>query len=74
MRLLSGPPGLTLSLREQKVMATRQNCPNPVPGAIVIVTAAPGAQSGILTYKVQYTLTNGATVESDHTRNVTVVP
>jgi hypothetical protein len=72
--ILSGPPGLTLSLRQQDVMAARQGCTNPVPGAIVVVSAGPQATGGPLRFRVRYTLKDGAQVESGHTREITVVP
>ena len=77
VEIVSGPPGLKLSLRQQDVKAVRQNCSALVPGAIVVVTAPEVSQpsSGTLKYKVRYVLKNGGgNRDSEHSRQIALVP
>jgi hypothetical protein len=65
--LLEGPPGIVLKLREQKVFAVRQNCPNPIPGAIVTLTVQNVASkfSGTVAFRVRY-FTEDGSKQSSH--------
>ena len=59
--VLEGPPGVSLSLKEGMVMARRQNCPNPVPGAMVVVTVRNAKQmsGATVTFRVRYVTFDG---------------
>ena len=39
VEILDGPPNVTASIKEQKVIPRAQNCANPVDGGILLVTA-----------------------------------
>src|SRR5262245_52417510 len=58
--ILEGPPGVVLSIREDMVLARRQ-CPNKVPGGIVVVTVkdVPAKVSGVLRFRVRYNTVDG---------------
>jgi hypothetical protein len=75
LELLEGPPGVVLSLREQPVRARRQNCPDNVPGAVVIVTAKDVAEkaSGTVRYRVRYNTDDGQK-QSSHTFKIDLYP
>lgn len=76
IKVTSGPPGFSLSLKKQDVQTVRQQCGKPVPGAMVVLTAGPDAPLGTTTlrYQVNYLTSLGAHEVSTHTRDVTVVP
>jgi hypothetical protein len=73
--LTSGPPGVVLSLRKENVIAARQQCKQPVPGATVVATTPVVTQpvSGTLKYQVTYLTRNGKRT-SDHSREITITP
>jgi hypothetical protein len=64
--VLEGPSGVTLALREQKVFARRQNCPNQIPGAVVTLTVQTAAAkfSGPVAFRVRYFTEDGRTQSS----------
>jgi len=77
VEIVSGPPGLKLSLRQQDVKAGRQNCSSLVPGAVVVATAPEVTQPSTVTlkYKVHYVLKNGGGKrDSEHSRVISLVP
>jgi hypothetical protein len=74
--VLEGPPGITLSLREESVKTSaRQNCLNNVPGAIVVATAKQGLARSVetLKYRVRYDTEEGQK-QSNHSSRVFVYP
>ncbi len=73
--VLDGPPGLALSIREQEVVARRQNCPNKVPGGVVVVTAreVPAKAAGLLKYRVRYETSDGPR-QSTHSARIELYP
>ena len=67
------PPGASLSLKRGPVIAAHQNCPNPIPGATVIlklVTATPPG-SYTISYTVYYRTMDGPE-SSYHAKEVVV--
>ena len=76
IKITSGPPGFSLGLKKQDVQPYRQQCGKLVPGAMVVLTAAPDAPLGTasLSYQVNYRTTTGSHEVSTHKRDVTVVP
>jgi hypothetical protein len=60
--LLEGPPSIVLALRQQTVYAAPQKCPNPVPGAMVTLTAQSVAAkfSGMVGFRVRYSTEDGS--------------
>ena len=73
--VLEGPPGVVLSIREDMVYARRQNCPNKVPGGIVVATAkdVQSKASGILRYRVRYNTSDGER-QSTHSVQISLYP
>jgi hypothetical protein len=73
--LVEGPPGISLSIREEMVLARRQNCPDKVPGGIVVVTAkdVPSKVSGVLKFRVRYHTVDGER-QSNHSVPITLLP
>ena len=74
--MLDGPPGLTLSLREESVAPlARYKCSNKVPGAIVVLSANgfTSKYSGTISFRVRYLTEDGAK-QSSHKANVEVFP
>jgi hypothetical protein len=72
----SAPPGVSVSLRKKDVKAVRQNCPNLVPGATVVITAPVVTQpvKGIVKYQVAYLVADGGRRTGDYSREITIVP
>ena len=73
--LLDGPPGIELTIREDSVMARRQNCPNKMPGGIVVLTAkdVPSKFSGTIKYRVRYKTEDGD-MQSSHSKSIALFP
>lgn len=73
--VLDGPPGITLTIREQDVFARRQNCPDKVRGGVVIVTvtAVPARFSGTVRYRVRYNTQDGSR-QSSHSVRLDLYP
>lgn len=73
--VLEGPAGVTLSIREQQVTTGRQNCPNQVPGGVVVATAKtiPEKASGTLRYRVRYNTAEGIR-QSTHSIQLSLYP
>ncbi|MBP6818658.1 hypothetical protein V6B08_20580 [Ferrovibrio sp. MS7] len=73
--ILSGPEGLSASIREQTVTARRQHCSQQVPGGWVVFTAGNVAApvKGPVQFRVRYDTTEGQR-QSSHTRQVALFP
>ena len=74
--VLEGPPGITLSLREEPVQTSaRQNCQASVPGAMVVATAKQGLTKNVetLKFRVRYETEEGQR-QSSHSYKVYVYP
>ena len=73
--VVEGPPGVTLSIREEDVYARRQNCSEKIPGGIVVVTAkdVPAKISSTLKYRVRYNTEDGLK-QSNHSVQLTLSP
>ena len=73
--VLESPPGVTVSLKEQPVMARRQNCPTAVPGAMVMATAKDitAKATATLKYRVRYNTEDGQKM-STHTYKLELYP
>ena len=61
VEVLEGPPGITLSIREEPVLPRRQNCAAKVPGGTLVMTAKDVADEseGKLTYRLKYQTKDG---------------
>lgn len=59
--MLQGPSGLSFSLREEPVVARRQNCPEKVPGAMLVANAKDVAATftGTAQVRVKYVTEDG---------------
>ena len=59
--VLDGPAGISFAIREEPVLARRQNCPDKVPGGMVVVTAGKLAEKATVTvkYRVRYNTEDG---------------
>jgi hypothetical protein len=75
VEILEGPSGVVMSLREQPVRARRQNCPENVPGAIVVVTVKEVTEkaSATVRYRVKYNTEDGQK-QSSHTFKIHLFP
>jgi len=73
--ILDGPPGIELTIREESVTARRQNCPNKLPGGVVVLTAREISQqfSGTIKYRVRYKTDDGDR-QSSHSRKIALFP
>lgn len=74
--ILEGPTGVSLSIRTEEVLTSaRQNCPNKVPGGMVVATVkdVPAKVTATLSYRVRYETDEGPK-QSTHTRQVTLYP
>ncbi|MBH1962917.1 MAG: hypothetical protein I8H77_01210 [Comamonadaceae bacterium] len=73
--MLDGPPGVELHIREETVMAKRQNCSNKLPGGVVVLTAKdiPQKFSGTIKYRVRYSTEDGDK-QSSHSKEVFLSP
>jgi hypothetical protein len=61
IEMLEGPPGVTLSIREEPVLPRRQGCADKVPGGTVVLTAKEVTERSDtkLTYRVKYKIKDG---------------
>ena len=75
VEVVSGPPGVSLAVREQPVEARRQNCPGTVPGGVVVATAGPvaAAEKARIEYRVTYDTQEGRR-HSTHTVDLLLSP
>jgi hypothetical protein len=75
VEILEGPPGITLTIRQQDVVPKKQNCPDKVPGGVVVasVKGVPEKISGTLKYRVRYNTTGGLR-QSDHSVQISLYP
>ena len=73
--LLEGPPGLSVSIRQQPVHARRQGCPHQIDGGMVVLTAqdVPEKFEGTIIYRVRYATWDGDK-HSTHRRSVIAFP
>jgi PQQ-dependent catabolism-associated CXXCW motif protein len=73
--LLEGPSGIELTIRKESVMAKKQNCPDKIPGGIVVLTAQdiPAAFSGTIKYRVRYKTEDGDK-QSLHAKEISLTP
>ncbi len=73
VEVLEGPPGVTASVKEQKVLPRKFNCAKEVPGGKLIVTAPAEVKErtqGTLTIRMKYPTKDG---ERQGSRTVSVV-
>lgn len=61
IEVLEGPPGVTLSIKEGKVLPRRQGCVNPVPGGTLVATAKDIEKplNTTITYRLKYKTKDG---------------
>ncbi len=62
VEILEGPPGVTASVKEQKVIPHKFNCANPVPGGHLIISAPAEVKArtqGTLTVRMKYPTKDG---------------
>lgn len=73
--LLDGPPGVTLSIREEAVLPRRQNCPSKVAGGVVVASVkdVPTEIAGVLKYRVRYKTLDGPR-QSSHSTQISLFP
>lgn len=73
--VLDGPRGIELTVREESVMARKQNCPNKLPGGVVVLTAKeiPTKFSGTIKYRVRYETEDGDK-QSSHSKEIALFP
>jgi len=73
--LLDGPPGIELTIREESVVARKQNCPNKLPGGVVVLTAKeiPTKYAGTIKYRVRYKTEDGDK-QSSHSKEIALFP
>ena len=67
VEILEGPPGLTLSVREEMVLPRRQNCASKVPGGTLVVSAKEIKEpaEAKLTYRIKYKTKDGDRVRGN---------
>ena len=75
VEILEGPPGVALTIRQADVLPRKQNCPNMVPGGIVVASVkdVPEKVSGTLRYRVQYNTVDGLR-QSSHAAQISLYP
>jgi hypothetical protein len=75
VEVLEGPEELTLSVKEAKVLARRQNCPDRVPGGVLMATTKEVAEpkQAKLTYRLKYKTKDGDR-QTSHAFNVSLFP
>ncbi|MGO9173217.1 MAG: hypothetical protein ACLP7P_14810 [Rhodomicrobium sp.] len=76
VEVMDGPPGVTASVKQQKVIPRKFNCANEVPGGRLLVTAPPQVTErtrGTLIVRMKYPTKDGERQWS-RTINVTLVP
>ncbi|HEY1246023.1 MAG TPA: hypothetical protein VGF29_14445 [Hyphomicrobiaceae bacterium] len=73
--VLEAPSGVSLSIKKDMVYARRQNCPEKVPGGIVMATAkgVKASVSGALKYRVRYNTLDGPQ-QSSHSVTINLYP
>jgi len=74
--VLEGPPELTVTVREQKVIPRKVNCAKEVPGGMLILTAAKDIKArtqGRLIFRIIYQTKDGERKMS-HEFDVTLLP
>ena len=73
--VLEGLSGITLTIKEEMVIAWRQSCPDKVPGGKVIATVKEikTEVSGVVKYRVRYQTADGDK-ESTHSLILTLYP
>lgn len=73
--VLEGPLGVTISLREEPVRAQRQNCPDSIPGATLVVTAKDVTERSVSTlkFRVRYNTDDGPR-QSSHSLRLFLYP
>lgn len=61
VEILEGPPGVTLNIKEGKVLPRRQGCVNPVPGGTLVATAQSIEKplDTKITYRLKYKTKDG---------------
>jgi hypothetical protein len=61
IEVLEGPPGVTLSIREEPVLPRRLGCANKVPGGTVVLSAKDVSEKveAKLTYRIKYKTKDG---------------
>lgn len=61
IEILEGLDGVNLAIKEGMVMARRQNCPKPVQGGTLVITAKQVGEptEGKLTYRLKYKTKDG---------------
>ncbi len=72
--LLSGPPGVQLSVRNEDVVPRQQDCPK-VPGGVIVATVKEVASpsTGTIRYRVRYKTTDGPH-QSEHSVGISLQP
>jgi hypothetical protein len=73
--VLEGPDEVSLSVREQMVVPLSKNCPDPVPGGVVVATAKTidQAKEVKITYRLNYTTKTGPR-QSSNTYVISLFP
>jgi hypothetical protein len=74
VELISGPPGVQLSVRGEDVVPRQQDCPK-VPGGVIVATVKDVATpvSGTIRYRVRYKTADGPR-QSEHSIGVSLQP
>ncbi len=72
--LLSGPPGVQLSVRSEDVVPRQQDCPK-VPGGVIVATVKEVASpsTGTIRYRVRYKTADGPH-QSEHSVGISLQP
>jgi len=76
VEILEGPPEVTASIREQQVVPRKYNCAKPVPGGVLLLTAAKDIKDRIqakLILRVKYPTVDGER-QTSHDIDLTIVP
>jgi len=76
IEVLEAPPGVTASVKEQKVIPRKFNCAKEVPGGHLLVTASGDVKvrtQGILTVRLKFPTKDGERQQS-RSINVTLFP
>jgi len=75
VEVLEGPEELTLSVKDAKVLARRQNCAERVPGGVLTATTKEVAEpkQAKLTYRLKYKTKDGDR-QTSHAFNVSLFP
>jgi|HubBroStandDraft_2_1064218.scaffolds.fasta_scaffold716286_1 hypothetical protein len=76
VEILEGPPGVTASIREQKIVPHTQNCAKPVEGGVLLLTAPTEIKERTqakLILRVKYPTADGER-QKGHDIDLTLVP